>query len=336
MFDRKLHYLTLCFLCLYLLQCNSYAQNSTNSQDLIHLGDLIDVDVVGSTEYDWRGTLNPEGYLNGIEFVDEPIFGLCQSEEVVAAAIAKGYSKFLRDPQVVVKILDRSGRPASFLYGAVKKPQRFLLKRQINLNELIILSGGITEKASGQIQIIRPQNLSCGQSENSDDKPTIESGQSSGNFVTVKNETGAKLFNIKINDLLKGEKKSNPAILNGDIITVLEADPIYVIGGVANPKQINARTQMTVTRAISTAGGFSKDANTKNISVFRRENGQTKIIEVDFDGINSGKSEDLILQKYDIVEVSQSGRAKRKFPPVISSNEENKKNISELPLRIIE
>ena len=85
-----------------------------------------------------------------------------------------------------------------------------------------------------------------------------------------------------------------------------------------------------------TFASCAKDANTKNISIFRRENGQTKIIEVDFDGISSGQTEDIVLQKYDIVDVSQSGRAKRKFPPVISLNEENKKNISEMPLRIIE
>ena len=35
--------------------------------NLIHSGDLIDVDVVGSIEYDWRGRLNPEGFLDGIE-----------------------------------------------------------------------------------------------------------------------------------------------------------------------------------------------------------------------------------------------------------------------------
>ena len=336
MFDRKLHYLLVCFLCLYLLQSNSYAQNTTDSQNLIHLGDLIDVDVVGSTEYDWRGTLNPEGFLNGIDFVDEPIFALCQSEEAVAAAIAKGYGKFLRDPQVVVKILDRNGRPPTFLYGAIKKPQRFILKRQINLNELIILSGGITEKASGEIQIIRPQNLSCETGDNSNDKKDAELSQAAEKFVAVKKESGAKLFNIKINDLLKGEKKSNPPILSGDIVTVLEAEPIYVIGGVANPKQINARTQMTVTRAIFSAGGCSKDANTKNISVFRRENGQTKIIEINFEEISSGQAEDITLQKYDIVEVSQSGRAKRKFPPIINVNDDNKKNVSDMPVRIIE
>lgn len=333
---HKAHYLILCFLCLYLLQGNAYSQNEPKNEDLIHFGDIIDVDLVGSTEFDWRGTLSPEGFLNGIDFVEERVYGLCQSEEAVAKSIAKVYSKFLRNPQVVVKVIDRSARPASVLYGAVKNPQRFLLKRQISLNELIILSGGITDKASGEIQIIRPQNLSCAPKENVNDAPANGSSASSENFVPVKTEGGTRTFNIKINELLKGEKKSNPEILSGDIITVLEAEPIYVIGGVGNPRQINARSQMTVSRAIASAGGFVKGANTKNITVFRRENGGTKIIEVDFEKIKAGQADDIILQKYDIVDVPQSGIEKKKFPPVIKVDENNAKKIMEIPLRIVE
>ena len=55
-----------------------------NEADYIHYGDLIDVDVIGSTEYDWRGTLNPEGFLDGMERLDEPVYALCRSVEDVA------------------------------------------------------------------------------------------------------------------------------------------------------------------------------------------------------------------------------------------------------------
>jgi polysaccharide export outer membrane protein len=336
MFDRKLHYLLVCFLCLYLLQSYSYAQIEHKPEDLIHFGDIIDVDVVGSTEFDWRGTLNPEGYLNGIDFVNEPIFGLCKSEKEVGLALSKEYGKLLRDPQIVVRIIDRSGRPAAILYGAVKTPQRFLIKRRISLNELIILSGGITDKSSGEIQIIRPQNLSCGQESDSENPQNPSSGEPPENFVTVKKQNSAKSFKIKINDLLRGDKVSNPIILSGDIITVLEADPIYVIGGVANPKQINARSHMTVSRAVASVGGFSKDANPKNITIFRQVNNATQIINIDFEKIKSGQAEDIVLQKYDIVDVSQNGREKRKFPPVIRSNDIDERKISEIPLRIVD
>ena len=86
----------------------------------------------------------------------------------------------------------------------------------------------------------------------------------------------------------------------------------------------------------ASAGGFSKDANSKKITVFRRENSQTKIIDIDIAKINAGESEDIILQKYDIVDVSQNGKEPRKLPPVINLSEENKINISEMPLKIIE
>jgi hypothetical protein len=88
-------------------------KTSISEENLIHNGDLIEVDVVGSTEYDWRGTLNPEGFLNGINFTDNPIFALCQTEESVGAKIAESYEKILREPTIIVRILDRSKRPVS-------------------------------------------------------------------------------------------------------------------------------------------------------------------------------------------------------------------------------
>src|SRR5215218_6200785 len=116
MSKRKFYYFSIGIFCLFFLQGFARAQTPTptpestpvtaeetktesppppdsaekTEADLIHTGDLIDVDIVGSTEYDWRGKLTPEGFLNGINFVEEPIYGLCRAEEEVAAAVAKG------------------------------------------------------------------------------------------------------------------------------------------------------------------------------------------------------------------------------------------------------
>ncbi|MGI9056364.1 MAG: hypothetical protein ACR2F2_11245, partial [Pyrinomonadaceae bacterium] len=50
------------------------SQSKINSEvNLVHYGDLIDVDILGSFDYDWRGKLTPEGYLDGVNFVEEPI-----------------------------------------------------------------------------------------------------------------------------------------------------------------------------------------------------------------------------------------------------------------------
>ena len=304
-------------------------KQSKNPIELIHFGDLIDVDVIGSTEFDWRGTLTPEGFLDGVDFVEEPIYALCQNEENVAAAIAKGFTKLLRNPQVVVKVLDRSGRAVSYLYGAVKTPQRFQIQRPVRLNELIILAGGIDEKASGDIQILRSNKLNCAEEVNN----TIQ--KTTTNLLVKQESAGAKTVNINIIDLIKGSSEANPIILNGDIITVTEADPIYIIGGVANPRQINARSQMTVSRAIASAGGLTKNADSKNIVIFRRGKTETVRIEVDLEKIKANQSDDVVLQKFDILDIAQNGDDKRKFPPIVKVFEMQTKTL-ELPLRIIE
>lgn len=356
MSKKNFYCLPIYLLCIFLLQSNLYPQNPSSTpepiaspsieipkvsqpppkpEDLIHFGDVIDVDIVGSTEYDWRGRITPEGFLDGIDFVEEPINALCRSEEAVAADVAKGYAKLLRNPQVVVRVIDRTGRPNSFLYGAVKTPHRFLLQRQVYLNELIVLAGGITDKASGEIQILRPSKLSCDSTKNIEDTSLTQEAQSQKISTTTSSNSDTNTYNIRIADLLKGEKDSNPQIVNGDIVTVLEAAPIYIIGGVLNPKQINVSTKMTVSRAIASAGGLAKNADPKNVFIFRRALDGTKVIQLNLDDIKTEKAEDLVLQKFDIIDVGQAGTEKRKFPPVIKLSENLEKKSSEMPLRII-
>lgn len=306
-----------------------------DKSELIHFGDLIDVDIIGSVEFDWRGTITPEGFLQGLDFVEEPVYALCSSEETVAQAVAKGYSKLLREPKVKVKILDRSNRPTSVIYGAVKTEQRFQIKRPVYLNELIVFSGGFTEKASGTIQIFRPANLSCNADRLEKNIPAV-TADSRERFVPTSQTGGANNFEIKISDLLKGEKSANPQIFSGDIITVSAAEPIYVIGGVAVPKQIASRSEMTLTRAIASAGGLAKDANAKIVTIFRRNGRETVVIEADFEKIDSGQTEDITLQAFDVVEVAVKGRGKSKFAPIVKVNDADGKNGGNLPLRIID
>ena len=308
----------------------------TDEINLIHFGDLIDVDVVGSLEYDWRGTLNAEGFLDGLDFIENPIYGVCRSEEEIAVEVVKAYSKILREPKVVVKILDRSNRPLSILNGAVKTPQRFQIKRPILLNELIIISGGLTEMASGEIQIFRPQNLNCQQKIAEKSVSTVPGEENLQKNVSASQDNISIYLNIKISELLTGNKQSNPQILSGDIVTVQKAESIYVIGGVANPKQIFSRSEITIIRAIVSAGGLAKDADAKKITIYRREGVETIKIEADLDKIKANLATDLVLKANDIVEVSQTGRKQRTFPPILKVAEASEKNFTNLPLRIID
>jgi protein involved in polysaccharide export with SLBB domain len=309
------------------------SSETISEQDLIHLGDLIEVDVVGSIEYDWRGTLNPEGFLLQFDKIEQQIFALCKSEAQVAQEIEKHLSKMLREPKVIVKILDRSNRPVSIVSGAVKKPHRFQIKRRVYLNELIVLTGGFTEQASGEIEVFRPANQSCGSRSASKD---IGESASQEKFISTRQDNGSQFINIRIADLLSGKKEANLQIFSGDIVTVLEASPIYVIGGVANPKQILARSEMTLSRAIASVGGLSKNADPTKVMIFRRKGRETSIIEVNMEKIKSNQTQDIVLQAFDIVEVSQKGREKRKFPPVLNVDDREIVNPTKMPLLIVD
>jgi polysaccharide biosynthesis/export protein len=284
-----------------------------NSENLIHLGDIIDVDFVGTTEFDWRGTINPDGFLDQIGYSKNPINALCRTEESVAKDISNLFSDTLRNPNVVVKILDRSNRSMSYILGAVKTPQRVRIKRTIRLNELIILSGGITEKASGDVQILRPANVSC---------------ESSG-------LTETETLNVRLSDILRGDQSANPIIRLGDIISVKETQPIFVTGGVRSPRQIFFRDKITLSRAIDSAGGLASIATLKQIIIYRRTGKINSTILVDYTQILTKKFQDIELEKYDIVEVGTDGGGNL-TPRIVQSFYENTTENPNLPLRVIE
>jgi polysaccharide export outer membrane protein len=283
-----------------------------NEADLVHYGDIVDVDLVGGFDVDWRGGLAPDGTLDGLQTFGDPILALCRSEEAIAGDITKSFSKTLRDPKFVVRIIDRSGRAVSRMDGAVRTPTRFRILRPVHLRELIIAAGGFTDELSGEIKIYRPANLSCGQKDNA-----------------------IQTLDITVSDLLAGKDSADPVILSGDLITVVKAVPIYLIGAVANPRPIYARQGMTLSRAIATAGGLAKNAVEQQITVYRRENGDTKIIEADLAKIRSGDLQDVELKAFDIIEVAFRGGAARKYPPEILSGDRHNGG-EELPLKIID
>src|SRR5215203_5551901 len=315
------HFLSI-FLGLFLLAARGLAQNDQAA--LVHFGDLIEVDVIGSLEYDWRGSLTPEGFLDGLDSLPNQIFGLCRSESDLSAAIEKEL-KFLNNPKVAVRILDRSNRAVAFLNGAVRSPQRFQIKRPVHLNELLVLSGGITDRSSGEISIFRPANLNC------------TSGLKSGGteFVKASQPGGAERLSVKISDILRGDALANPRIYSGDIVTVLEAPPVYIIGGVNSSQPIPLRSQLSLSRAVATAGGLAKEGN-GNVTIFRREGHETKRIEASLDKIAAGEMEDPVLKAFDIVDVPQKGKPSRVRPPVIDPKVSRGPLLSSLPLRVVD
>ncbi len=304
----------------------SQTRRTRPGPELIHFGDIIDVDVVGSLEFDWRGGLTPEGFLEGYDHLEEPIAALCRTEQSVADAISSGLSATLRAPNVTVRIIDRSNRAVAYIDGGIRIPQRLRINRPVRLNEVIAVSGGITDTASGEITIFRRSDLSC-QSVTRGGDPDSPS---------PKGEPETVLLRVSIAELLRGNPDANPYIVSGDIVSVLQAQPVYVIGGVNNPRMVSSRTELTVARAILSAGGIAKGGIADSVTIYRRSDGQRETIETSFRRIQLGETEDVPLKPFDIVDVGQKGVSGRRFPPMVEAMPGSGGSRSRLPLRIID
>ncbi|MGD9627840.1 MAG: polysaccharide biosynthesis/export family protein [Pyrinomonadaceae bacterium] len=280
----------------------------------IHQGDVIEIDELGGFDFDWRGKLTPEGFLDGFTKVADPIYARCRTPEQLAADVTKAYSAVLRNPSVKVRILDKSSRAMAFVYGAVRQPLRFQIKRPVSLRELLIISGGLTDRASGDISVYRPDAVSC---EGLTDDPS-------------------RVLNIKVADIISGVAAADPRILSGDIVTVEEVRPVYVIGGVERPGKADWRDGLTVSRAVAAVGGVTRKGVAGKAAIYRRSDGTPQIIEVDLDRIVSGDAKDVPLKPYDIVDVPLRGSAKRLLPPVVDDPDIRPTAGSSLPLRIID
>lgn len=296
--------------------CPAVRAQNPDPADLVHIGDVVDVDFLGSIDYDWRGSVAPDGTLGTFVSYTDPIRASCRSLDSIAADIVAAYSKILRDPKVVVRIVDRSRRPDVTVFGAVKAETRFRLMRAVRLREIIVRTGGFTDDASGDITILRPPAVGC-------------------ESTAGTNDNGPRTIRIKISDLLKGDEAANANILAGDTIEVGKASPVYVIGAVNSPRPVFSRAEMTVSRAIASAGGLSKDAVGGKATIFRHAGTDRTAIDVDLDKIRKGESNDVVLEPFDIIDVAGKGSAKRTFPPG-TPKAESAGDRRELPLRIIE
>lgn len=267
--------------------------------------------------------------LPSIPYVETPIRAVCRTESAVAKDLAAAFTKYLINPVVAVHVVDHSGRAPSLVLGAVKTASRFLLERPARLHELLALTGGITDRASGDVQIYRTDNSVC------------QAGAEAGAEAFLTQDTATPAIRvIKLRDLLAGNVEANPVIRSGDVVTVLESEPVYVTGGVNAPQGIGFHEEMTLSRAIAMAGGLSEDARGGDIRIYRRnpQPGESGSIEADLNAIKNKRKPDVPLRPFDIITVPQGGRgaAPRPDPSELLDAMTHNEPERSLPLRVVD
>jgi polysaccharide biosynthesis/export protein len=278
-------------------------------------GDVLDIRFLNRPNLS-REAVRVEGSgMIRMPLIEGEIRAACLTEGELAKEISNRYLKFYRNPQIDVFIKEYHSRQVAII-GAVTDQSRFELQRRVRLLELLTYAKGPTPKAGQTINIVHaPQALSC-------DKPSDE-----GSDVT------AAFSSYKLSDTLQGDPKSNPFLEPGDIVTLPDADQIYVVGNVYTPLTIPLKEPITLSRAIAMAGGPKQDTKKEKVRIVRQEPGSASRQEiiVDLTAIEKKRAADVALLPNDIIDVPTSG-TKSFLRSLLGSVAPS---ISQLPVRVI-
>ena len=220
--------------------------------------------------------------------------------------LRKFYTKYKRNPQVVVKVREYNSQPVA-INGAVARPGQFQLRRPVRLLELVQFhAGGATEKSGGRIQIARMPALGMCEAKPAATAPAAQTAAA----AVIDEATGPSFITLKLEDTLRAVERANPFLQPGDVITLPEAKEAYVVGNVLRPGPIFLRDEhLTVSRAIAMVGGFMPDTKKEKVRIVRQEanGGSSREFFVDMKAIGERRAEDVALLPNDIVEVPVAG-----------------------------
>lgn len=262
---------------------------------LLGPGDILDVRIFGQSELNAVVEVDSDGNISSLPFLEAPVPAKCRTEKAVQKDIAAAFEKYIKKPQVSVRIAERKSRQPATVFGAVRQPTRVQMLRKVRLNELMAASGGFTERASGTIQILHTEPLMCPQPGEEAEAAPLDG-------------TKLPLQIVKIAELRAGLPQANPIIRPGDILQVTEAEPVYVTGSVFAPQGIYLRDQLTLSRALAMVGGVRKEAKLSTVKIYRQKPGaqDQETIVVDYAAIKSNKKPDIFLQAFDVIEVPEA------------------------------
>ncbi len=287
-------------LCQFAFGQNAMLETKTEGGYLVGPGDEITGRVLGEPQFDFVATIDEDGKFQ-VPFFDQGIIAQCRTEKELRVEVAQLLSKYLKSPQISVRVTARNSRPPATIYGEVRQPQQVILKREARLLDLLAFAGGVTANAGGTIQVFHTRPPMCG-----------EAGSETAWRNESVNGTDVPSRLYSLNSVQKGSEEANPIITPGDIIVVEEASPIFIVGEVnAVGKLLLPEGGLPLTQAIAMVGGVKREAKTKDIKIYRlkADSKDREIISVNYDKIKKLQQKDVLLSPHDIVEVDKAKKS---------------------------
>ncbi|HEY0100919.1 MAG TPA: polysaccharide biosynthesis/export family protein [Pyrinomonadaceae bacterium] len=291
----------------------------------IGAGDVLDIRFVKNPDLSRDNVRVDNRGMIRMPMLSEDIPAACLTEGELAQSIAKLYLKYKRNPHIDVFVKEYNSKPVAVM-GAVVKPGRFQLQREIRLLELLTQVEGASERAGGRVQIVHTETVNA-----------CEAGGAASAASRVGESEGAdfsrNLAIFKLEDTLKGDPKANPIIRPGDIISISDAEQAYVVGNVLRPGTITLKEPVTISRAIAMSGGLMPDTKSEQVKIIRQVPGSLEKIEVvvNLKAITKHQAPDVPLLAGDVVDVPTSG-GKRLLRSLIGTIAPT---VGQLPVQVI-
>jgi len=243
-------------------------------------GDVLDVTVFGNEDLSRTASVQTSGAIALPLLGEVGVAGLTLPE--IKTKLTNLLARdFLVNPQVEVKVREYQSQFV-IVVGEVNNPGRKPLRGRTRLIDALVEAGGFRPSASGEIVIQRTD----GAFDSGD--PTLRLRLGSSNL------TPQERVALEI------------PLRNGDIVTASPKYFVTVEGEVAKPGRYPLEGDLTVSGAVSSAGGLTRFASS-DVTIRRQDpkTGATQILKLDLKAVRKGKEKDLTLLPNDVISVSR-------------------------------
>jgi polysaccharide biosynthesis/export protein len=231
--------------------------------------------------------IDPQGYIK------LPMAGRVKAGgltiEQLEAELTTRLKRYIREPQVSINVIEYRSQPV-FVLGAVQNPGVQQIQSRKSLFEILSQAGGLKPEAGNSINITRNKQWGTIPLKNAQDDP---SHQFSVAELSIRSVMDAK------------NPEQNIEILPHDVISVPQAEVVYVIGAVhkSGGFALKERETLSVLQAVSLAEGLDPMAAPKATKILRSAPGRSTRTEipVNLQKILEGRSGDVPLQRDDIL-----------------------------------
>jgi len=259
----------------------------------IGINDLLEISVFDAPELNRAVRVAANGEVSMPLIGTVPSGGLTarELEEVLETRLRQ----YMKDPHVAVFVSAIESHPVSVL-GAVRKPGVFQVRGPKSILEVLSMAEGLADDAGNTVLVTRGAYA----------RQPAGGAQAHETTGGASASEGEQTVRVDLKDLLQSEDpRLNITVYPGDIVKVIRAGVVYVVGEVKKPGGfvLKNNERMSVLKAIALAEGLTPTSAKGSARIIRGDlsNGERQEVPINLGKILAGKAPDPTLGAADIV-----------------------------------